>query len=182
MVQRALIGCVAILVGASMAAPAHAGNRRLLAPVSACPRATNVSLAVRAQVRAMRCLHRYARRAAARPSVRMAWKLRRSSARKARDIRRCQDFSHSACRRDPFYWFIRFRYPRGSWGGGENIALGSGKLGSARSIMRAWLRSPLHRKVLLTSRFREFGLAMVRGRFEGHRGVQVWVAHFGYRS
>ena len=128
----------------------------------------------------MLCLHRYARRQAGVRKLRGAKVLRRSARRKAGDLVRCQ-FSHAACGRDAFYWFRRLGFTRGSWRAGENLAMGTGQLGTARANMSGWLRSPTHRRVLLSPSFRQVGIALARGAYEGNPNAQYWVAHFGYR-
>ncbi len=100
---------------------------------------------------------------------------------KARDIVRCRQFSHEACGRDPFYWFSRVGYMRGTFGVGENLAYGTRRLGTPRANMRSWLHSPGHRRALLDPAFREIGIGLVRGRYLGSRRAEVWVAHLGYR-
>jgi uncharacterized protein YkwD len=104
-----------------------------------------------------------------------------SSGSKVADIMRCQQFSHTACGRETFYRMRRVGYAVGCWGGGENIAWGSGRLGSVRNIMSVWLHSTDHRNNLLRSRYRHYGAGLAKGRFKGYDGAQVWVMHFGYR-
>jgi uncharacterized protein YkwD len=183
LVRRTLIISLA-LVGSALFAPtaSAAGVDRLLAPESACPGQTDTSRAIAAQQRTLVCMHRFARRRAGRAKIRSAKVLRSSARRKARDLRRCQDFSHTACGRDAFYWFKRVGFTKGSWGAGENLYLGSGELAAPRAAMRGWLHSPIHRKVLLTSRYRRLGVSAVRGSYDGHQDVEFWVAHFGYRD
>lgn len=154
---------------------------RLLAPRSACPNQTDRSLPIARQERIMRCMHRYARQKEGRGGIRKLRMLQHSSAKKAQDILDCEDFDHEACGRDSFYWFRKVGFSRADcYGMAENIALGSRDGGSAREMMSAWLHSGDHRRTLLSSRYRRFGIGMVRGRYKGHL-VQVWVAHFGYR-
>ena len=156
---------------------AQSSSDPLLAPVSACPGQTDLRASRKRQVRAMVCLHRYAREHAGLAQLHTSKKLRWSARRKAQDLVRCQEFSHSACGRDAFYWFHRVGFTHGSWGAGENLAMGTGELGTARSNMLAWLRSPPHRQILLSPSFRQVGIGMVRGR---RRSARYWVAHFGY--
>jgi uncharacterized protein YkwD len=42
---------------------------------------------------------------------------------------------------------------------------------SARRVVRAWLRSPTHRAIVLSGSFRRIGVAAQRGRLGGRRGV-----------
>jgi uncharacterized protein YkwD len=50
-----------------------------------------------------------------------------------------------------------------SWVVGENLGWGSGKLSTPRAIVQAWMNSPPHRANVLRARFREVGVAAVRG-------------------
>src|SRR5262249_35301573 len=106
--------------------------------------------------------------------------LRSSSTRKARDIRHCHQFSHYACGRDAFYWEQRVGFFRGSFGAGENLALTYGEDTSPRGTMDLWLNSPEHRGVLLSPRYRNVGIALSTGEFDGNTGAHIWVAQFGY--
>lgn len=59
---------------------------------------------------------------------------------------------------------------------GENLALGNFK--SDQDLVQAWMDSPGHRANILNTRYRDIGVAVAKGRFEGH---DVWLAvqHFG---
>lgn len=155
--------------------PAQSATDPLLAPVSSCPGQTQRGASRKRQVKAMLCLHRFARRHAGLKPLHRSKRLGWSARRKARDLVRCE-FSHSACGRDAFYWFERVGFTRGNWGAGENLAMGTGGLGTARSNMAAWLESSVHRQVMLTPSFRQVGIAMARGA----GGARYWVGHFGY--
>ena len=50
-----------------------------------------------------------------------------------------------------------------NWMLGENIAWGSGSLGTPRAIVAAWMRSPGHKANILRARFDEIGIAIVGG-------------------
>jgi uncharacterized protein YkwD len=152
----------------------------LLAPGSRCANQTSPRASVATQEAAMRCMHNYARGRRGLRSLQTHASLVSSGGSKAADIMRCQQFSHNACGREAFYWVRRVGYTRGCWGAGENIAWGSGGLGSVRSIMSAWLHSTDHRNNLLRSRYRDQGAGLVKGHFGGYDGAQVWVMHFGY--
>lgn len=175
---------LAAVAGALLATPAVANASgswdSLLAPESACPDQSDASLPAAAQERTMICMHRWARAREGLSGLHVSKRLRSSSRRKARDIRRCHDFSHYACGRDAFYWFKRVGFLRGTYGAGENLELGSGEAATVRGAMSAWLNSDEHRAVLLGPRFDDIGISVVSGKFKGYRGVAVWVAHFGY--
>ncbi len=152
----------------------------LLAPESACPGQSDASLPVAVQEQTMICLHRWARYQDHLSGLRVSKQLRASAARKARDIRRCRQFSHYACRRNAFYWEQRVGFFRGTFGVGENLALTYGADASPRATMDLWLNSDEHRRNLLSPRYRIVGMALVIGSFEGNSGAHIWVAQFGY--
>jgi uncharacterized protein YkwD len=162
---------------AASAADQYAG---LLAPESACPGQTDPSLSTAAKEQAMVCMHRYARSHAGAGGIHSIRSLRSSSGHKARDIRRCGQFSHYACGRDAFYWFQRVGFFRGTYGGGENLALTYGANSTVRDAMDLWLNSDEHRHVLLTRDYDDIGVSVVSGHFDGQGDATIWVAHFGY--
>lgn len=61
---------------------------------------------------------------------------------------------------------------------GENLAWGTGELGSARGIVSAWLASPEHRANLLRPMFTRVGIGIDVGSFLGHSGASVITADF----
>ena len=128
----------------------------------------------------MKCLLNNARQQAGLPPLNGLRKLDVSASNKAADILRCNSFSHEACGRDFLYWFRRSGYVgSGCWWAGENLAWGTGSLGSARSILKAWLRSPGHRANILNSDFNQFGISLHVGGVSGAADAHVWVNHFG---
>lgn len=61
---------------------------------------------------------------------------------------------------------------------GENLAWGTGRAGTARGIVTAWLESPEHRANLLRSSFTRIGVADLAGVFLGAAGAHVVTADF----
>jgi uncharacterized protein YkwD len=49
------------------------------------------------------------------------------------------------------------------WMLGENIAWGAGRRGRPRAVVRAWMRSPGHRRNILTARFTRVGIGITPG-------------------
>src|SRR3954447_17140134 len=162
----ALTGMVALAIPAIAAASDPYDG--LLAPESACPGETDPGLPTAAKAEAMVCMHRYARSHAGAGGIHIAKSLRSSSEHKARDIRRCGQFSHYACGRDAFYWFQRVGFFRGTYGGGENLALTYGSNSTVREAMDLWLNSDEHRRVLLTRNYNDVGISVVSGNFDGN--------------
>ena len=64
---------------------------------------------------------------------------------------------------------------------GENLAWGVGRSASARTIVRRWLASPMHRANLLRPGFRRVGIGAPTGTFAGYRGATVVTANFAGR-
>jgi uncharacterized protein YkwD len=173
----------AATIGAATAAQADYYDT-LLAPPLACPNQRDITLPARTQKRAMRCLHRYARQQAQVPQVSANAELQQAAQAKADDIMSCQQFSHTACGRERFYW-PKHGYtpptPPGCYLLAENIAWGSDGNGSARAVMRAWLHSDQHRRYILRRRYRDIGVGLRHGTFKGKPNSQVWVVILGRR-
>jgi uncharacterized protein YkwD len=181
MSRTLLIPVLAVAALLALAAPATAAGPwdRLLAPEGTCGAQRDRDASVRAQERAMRCLVNFARRSEGLPPLRSRGKrLAKAADRKAADILRCGEFSHTACGR-PFTYHMQ-AYAAGCYGAGENIAWGSGHLGTVRSIMSSWLDSDGHRANLLNARFRDHGVGLRTGRLTGYAGAAVWVHELGY--
>jgi uncharacterized protein YkwD len=78
---------------------------------------------------------------------------------------------------------VRVRYlPKHGWTVGENIAWGTGRMSTPRSIVRAWMHSTGHRANILNPAFREIGLGIHRGVPAPSRlGGGTFTTDFGYR-
>jgi uncharacterized protein YkwD len=63
---------------------------------------------------------------------------------------------------------------------GENLAWGTCNWFSPGQAVRAWLRSPSHRALLLDRRFRAVGAGWTRGAWRGYGCVKMAVARFRY--
>jgi uncharacterized protein YkwD len=132
-----------------------------------------------AQERVMLCLINHARDARGLPPLAASKALVKAADRKARDILRCDEFSHEACGREFTYWMTHFGYH--GCREGENIAWGSGGLGTPGSIFRAWMRSQGHRENILGA-YEDTGLGLQSGKLEGYAGAHIWTQEFGSRS
>jgi uncharacterized protein YkwD len=172
-----ILALLAAVVGLVLAAGALASGA--IAPLAACPGQTLLGAPTEAQEDTMRCMTDYARRQAGLPSLAEAEELDSSAAGKSGDILRCNSCSHSACGRDFTYWMEESGYLSAQcWRAGENLAWGTGREGTVRSIFRAWMRSPGHRQNVLGD-FTQLGLNLEVGTLEGLRGTRVWTQHFG---
>jgi uncharacterized protein YkwD len=153
----------------------------LIASPATCPGQTDLDAPVAAREEAMACMTNFARAGAGLGELSEAEELDRSALGKADDVLRCDSFSHFACGREFTYWIRESGYiGEACWHAGENLAWGTAEFGSVRSIFRAWMSSPTHRKNIL-GEYAEIGIALSTGNLEGHAGAQVWAAHFGSR-
>jgi len=173
-----------LIIWLTAAAPATAADRwdRLLAPAAACPASAGRSAGAPAQEQAMLCLINWARRKAGLRQLRHSATLDRSASIKTGQLLRCQTFEHAPCKGiDAFQPFYKVGYAskHRAWAAGENLAWGTGPLGSPRHIMRAWLHSPHHRENILRPRWREQGINLRVATFLKHRRAAVWTSHFG---
>jgi uncharacterized protein YkwD len=167
--------CVAPAAGAD-------GLGDLIAPAGACPGQSSASASLSAQAHTMLCMTNYARRQRGLRPMRDSSELDRSAGRKSGDMIRCDEFSHEACHRQFTYWMkqVGFIEEPTCWRAGENIAWGSGRLGSAHSIFAAWINSEGHRENILGP-YGQIGIGLRVGTLEGFNGARVWTQHFGAR-
>jgi uncharacterized protein YkwD len=173
-----LAASIAALAIAAIATT-QASAAGLVAPRSDCKGQKNVKAPEAQQERAMRCLINYARNHSGSHDVGSSKSLEKAAGVKAGDVMQC-GFSHTACGRPADLYARRYGYTSASsWGLGENLAVGRGKRGSARKVLKAWLHSPPHREAMLRGSFDDAGLGLRRGSFSGHRNMAVWVLELG---
>jgi uncharacterized protein YkwD len=151
----------------------------LIAPVTACPGQGALSGPTAELEAAMLCMTNFARAQAGLGELAAAPELGQSARAKAEDVLSCDSFSHYACGRDFTYWIRAAGYIGGGcWHAGENLAWGTGEDGSVRSIFRAWMASPTHRRNILGA-YEQVGIGLLSGNLEGRSGARVWASHFG---
>lgn len=173
--RRALVFVtLATALGASAAAPAQA-------PASACAGASaHVSHASSSAFRgATLCLINRERARRGLRRLRENGRLSAAAHRHSSAMVRHRYFAHgsfmSRIRRSGYLRSAR------SWTVGENIAWGSGGRGSPAAIVRAWMRSPGHRRNIL-GRFREVGIGIVAGApVRGLGDAATYTTDFGRR-
>lgn len=100
--------------------------------------------------------------------------LNQAALAKAKDMIENDYFNHtSPSGITPWYWFKNNGYSYKA--AGENLAIGF--LDSAE-VEKAWTESPSHRQNLLNSNFKEIGIAVLNGNFQGKKTTIV-VQFFG---
>ena len=104
------------------------------------------------------------------PELRESTRLRHTARAHSRLMLRLDFFGHLGSIRGPSGYRML----------GEVIAWRSGRRPDTRGVVRAWLRSAPHRRVLLNPRLRLAGAALVRGALGRRKGV-AWTMHLGRR-
>ena len=112
-------------------------------------------------------------------------KLQRAARAHSRDMIRRDYFSHNTKGGGTFskrlkkfgYTSKGFRY----YTTGENIAYGSGSKDEPQQVMRAWMKSPGHKKNIVNKKFREVGVGTYTGTYKKHKDVTMYTADFGTR-
>lgn len=108
------------------------------------------------------------------PSLQESSKLNEAAYLKAQDMIGKDYFAHYCPQgTSPWYWFQRVGYNYRF--AGENLAIG---FLDSQQVHRAWMASPSHQKNILNPNFKETGIAVVRGKFEG-KEVVLAVQLFG---
>ena len=131
------------------------------------------------------CLHNAERRARGQRALRMNARLSRAATAHTRAMVARKFFAHDA----PGGGNVESRVRRtgyiprsGRWILGENLAYGSGALGTPGKIMGAWMNSPGHKANVLTGGFKEIGIGIVIGAPVGGGGGVTYTAVFGSKS
>jgi uncharacterized protein YkwD len=166
-----------VALGFALAVPAGAS-------AEACAHATASpsNVASKTAVRTTACLLNQERANRGLGDLRLNGRLSAAAARHARDMVRRRYFSHFSPSGSSFLQRIKrvgYLSRARSWSAGENIAWGSGGLGTPRAIVRAWMNSQGHKANILSRRFREMGLGIARRSPRG-RGA-TYVNTFGVR-
>ncbi len=92
--------------------------------------------------------------------------------------RSAERYSSYMIRADFFGHHARISVP-GNWSHvGENLAINLGGGPKVGSVLSGWLRSPAHRRILLSPLYRAAGVGCVKGRYRGHRAT-AWTLHVG---
>jgi uncharacterized protein YkwD len=176
--RRKILG-VAVIAAALAPTAAPADAQAACADADSLP-----SQATVAELRAATvCLVNVERRKHGRRSLRANSGLALAGQRHARDMVRRRYFSHSTrAGRDFQDRIVRTGYTRGSAAIlGENLAWGTRRLATPRSIVRGWMNSPGHRANVLRPKFREIGIGVVKSAPTGHAGGATYAAEFGRR-
>lgn len=94
--------------------------------------------------------------------------------------RSAQNYSTRILRTDSFAHMNRIQASGNFRRLGEALAIHYGRRDKVRGTVRAWLRSPPHRAILLNTTMRWLGTGVTHGRF-GRSRATVWVLQTGNR-
>lgn len=101
-------------------------------------------------------------------------KLRAAAQKKAEDMAAKNYFSHTSPNgKTPWKWLAEEGYHYAV--AGENLAV---NFENAKELVSGWMGSPLHRKNILNGNYREVGIGIAKGNFEGKSAIYV-VAFYG---
>ncbi|HWH43661.1 MAG TPA: CAP domain-containing protein [Thermoleophilaceae bacterium] len=178
-----------VLASAGLAAQAPSADAASVARHAASCRGADgnpLTTATRSVRRATLCLLNAERRGRGLGRLRSNSRLARAAARHARDMVRNDYFSHDSLDgRDFVDRILNTNYVKATdpgWVLGENLAWGSGRTATPRQIVRGWMASPGHRRNILGRRYREVGIAVVRGVPQpGARRGATYATEFGRR-
>jgi len=156
----------------------------LLAPADSCgPAADASSLDQKTAQIVMLCLTNYARTASGLAPLALNDTLSAAGTAKLTADVSCGVFSHEPCGQPFQTVFSTYTKGAESYEIGENIAWGTGSMGTPRSIMDAWLHSTGHRENILTTAFKEVGIGYLANQtFQGYAGAALWSQQFGVRT
>lgn len=179
-----LLAALVILV--ALFAATEADARTMLPPKSVCPGQTDSTAPAAAQDKSMLCLINHFRAAQGLSHLDADPELMSAAQAKSRAIVDCNQFSHEACGHPFSWWFDNAGYLTGSWSIGENIewsgAVSPYEVHSPRSTLRDWIHSPEHLANLMNPIWRDQGVAVRRGPFDGEPYASVWVSQFGVHT
>jgi uncharacterized protein YkwD len=129
------------------------------ADIDVAPTAANIDT-IRA---AVLCLTNEERSELRLPALRENAKLRKAALGHSGDMVRDGYFAHTAPDGDTFVdRILTARYARKNdgWSLGENLAWGTGDLGTARGVHDAWMKSSGHKANIVKSAYREIGIGI----------------------
>jgi uncharacterized protein YkwD len=116
------------------------------------------------------------------PALRADRRLARAARGHSADMVRRQYFDHASPEGAHSVARVRrtgWLHGRRRWSIGENLAWGIGRPGTPAGVVRAWLRSPAHRRIMLGRAYRWVGIGIAAGTpYDRTRGA-TFTADFG---
>lgn len=136
-------------------------------------------ITLREAERNMLVKHNKTRIANGAPRLCISPELQRAARKHAQDMIRRDYFSHTTKGSgETFADRIRtegYRYSNAA----ENISYGTKRRGWAGPIFNGWMDSSGHRENILNDNYRQVGIGLDSGNYNGHSNTHMWVADFG---
>ncbi len=178
-----------VLLAAASAAVLPAGSAQAssgscsIASVGATADALPTAASLSATRRETLCLLNRERAQRGLRPLRLSPSLSQASAAHSRNMVRKRFFEHG----NFVARILNARYVtrRQAWALGENIAWGTGSLGTPAQTVRAWMQSPGHRANILSRRFRDIGIGIALGApavVHASSGAATYTTDFGVKS
>jgi uncharacterized protein YkwD len=133
---------------------------------------------------AILCLHNQIRAEHDLPALRENKRLRKAALGHSRDMVADRFFEHTTPEGVTMVdRILNARYVREDegWALGENLAWGTGSLGTPRGAVQAWMDSPGHRANILKKAYRELGVGVVVGVPVSDAAGATYTVDFGVR-
>jgi len=133
---------------------------------------------------AILCLHNQIRAERDLPALRESKRLRKAALGHSKDMVRDRFFEHTTPEGLTMVdRILRAKYVRedDGWALGENLAWGTGSLGTPRGAVQAWMDSPGHRANILKRAYRELGVGVVIGVPVSDAAGATYTVDFGVR-
>lgn len=175
------VAAFAVAVGPASAAAATSQAARPCLNADLVPTAANVS-----QVRAaILCLTNRDRMRRGESPLRQNARLSTAATAHSKDMVRTQYFAHTTPGGTTFVGRVfaaRYVGRNGRWALGENLAWGTGDLGTAAGVQAAWMRSSDHRANILNSAYHDIGIGIQMGIPTDVDAGATFTADFGDKS
>ena len=139
------------------------------AGAEACPGATTIPTSeaeLAEAAAATSCLVNAERTQRGLPALRRDRDLADAARGHSADMVRRDYFAHTSPTGETFKDRVRaagYGEPGAGWRAGENLGWGTGPRAAPEELVKAWLESPGHRRILLSSQYRELGIGVAGG-------------------
>lgn len=147
--------------------------------------ATPRSIGIGKAERAVRCLVNNRRAKANRKTLKNRKQLANAADRHSRFMRDNHCFAHTCDKEAPLATRLRSSQylPCGcSYGYGEAISWSRATSATPRKTVNGWMKSDIHRKIIMNRKFREIGIGIVWGSpFDAADDAAIFTADLGYR-
>ena len=187
--KTALVALLTLLLIAPATTVAEGKKKKAPAPAAAAVECVDADLEASSEnlgrIRAaILCLHNQIRAEHDLPGLRENKRLRKAALGHSKDMVKDRFFDHTTPEGTTMVdRILRAKYVRedDGWALGENLAWGTGSLGTPRGAVDAWMNSPGHRANILKKAYRELGVGVVLGVPVSDTAGATYTVDFGVR-